>query len=173
MAQIARNQHQVVPQSRGCNLKIRVRKDRSSFFKLGADSAEDLGRADIKREDGYCRNDAIFYIAQVPVAGLGASGSRFGSVAFSAAGRSVQDIGQLFGTFPAPGNAGQSALRPCFSKAARCSTSVSRTKATTGLPCLVTIREEPASTSRMQSEKVAFASATEMLFSIGAIGGKS
>ena len=64
MAEITGHKLQVVPQSRGRNLKIRIRKDCSSFFKLSADSAEDLGCADIKREDGYCRNDAIFYIAQ-------------------------------------------------------------------------------------------------------------
>ena len=75
MVEITGHQLQVVPQSRGRNLKIRIRKDCSSFFKLSADSAEDLGRADIKREDGYCRNDAIFYITHVPVAGLGAIGA--------------------------------------------------------------------------------------------------
>lgn len=75
MAEITGHKLQVVSQGRGRNLKIRIRKDCSSFFKLSADSAEDLGRADIKRKDGYCRNDAVFYIAQVSVAGFGAIGA--------------------------------------------------------------------------------------------------
>lgn len=75
MANIPGHQFQIMFQSRGCNLKIRIRKDYSSFFKLSADSAENLGRADIKGEDGNRRNDSIFYIAQVSVAGLGAIGA--------------------------------------------------------------------------------------------------
>jgi len=75
MAQIARNQHQVVSQSGGRNLKIGIRKDCSGFFKMSADPAENLGRADIKGEDGNRWNDAFFYIAQVSVAGLGAIGA--------------------------------------------------------------------------------------------------
>ena len=75
MAQIARNQHQVVSHSGGRNLKIGIRKDCSGFFKMSADLAENLGRSDIKGEDGYCRNDAFFYVAQVSVAGLGAIGA--------------------------------------------------------------------------------------------------
>jgi len=75
MAQIARNQNQVVSQSGGRNLEIGVRKDCPGFFKMSADPAEYLGDADIKGEDGYCRNDAFFYIAKVSVAGLGAIGA--------------------------------------------------------------------------------------------------
>jgi hypothetical protein len=37
MAQIARNQLQVVPQGRGRNLKIHIRKDCSGFFKMSMD----------------------------------------------------------------------------------------------------------------------------------------
>ena len=75
MAQIARNQNQVVSQSGGRNLEIGVRKDCSGFFKMSADPAEYLGRVDIKGEDGNRWNDAFFYIVHVSVAGLGAIGA--------------------------------------------------------------------------------------------------
>jgi hypothetical protein len=107
MAQTARNQLQAVSQSGGRNLKIRIRKDPSGFFKMSADLAENLGRSDIKGEDGYCRNDAFFYVAQVSVAGLGAIGAFIEFADDHGAGELFfpRDLGE-------PGEVGPGGLRP-------------------------------------------------------------
>ena len=66
MAEVARDEFEVVMDGRCSDLEVGVRKEVACALQVGADLPEDSCNREVVRKDGYRREDAVLDVSEMP-----------------------------------------------------------------------------------------------------------